>query len=157
MVPEKGVEEKHERMKTGTNLRPRALALLGPAGTAMNGMLATSERATWGDASAPDVAAYVKTAQAVGADSSNPSVEMVHLYVEALYTAAKNIGVSKFTSASVAQFMRTANGVDLPVSRSIVNPGPNEYPQLKQPYVQVVRSINGQIVVVMKGHRRQLG
>jgi ABC-type branched-subunit amino acid transport system substrate-binding protein len=125
--------------------------VLTPAGASMNGMYATSEWTTWGDTSDPDITAYTNAAKAVGANYTDPNVQQGYLYVESLYTAAKQIGFDKFTSASLASFMRSATGVHIPMSRTLINPGPTAYPQLKQPYVQILRWMNGKIVVVQNG------
>ncbi len=50
--------------------------------------------------------------------------------------------------------MRTKSGVHIPLSRTLLNPGPKAYPQVKQPYVQISQWKNGNLKVVTKGTKK---
>ena len=71
-----------------------------------------------------------------------------------VYEAAKKIGFSKFTSASLQKFMETATNFPVPLAHPIVNPGPKAAPQIKQPYVRIERWVNGRIKVLPVGPKK---
>jgi ABC-type branched-subunit amino acid transport system substrate-binding protein len=124
--------------------------VMKPAGSAMNGMLMTSEMANWDDTSDPAIAAYLKATKG----QPNPlAFEKVWGWIQMywFYTVAKKIGFDKFDATSLTHFMRTQNGVPIPGSRTLINPGPASGAAVKQPYSQVVRYVNGKFQLVTQG------
>ncbi len=109
------------------------------AGTAIDGAYVSAQFTPWGATSDPEVAAYIKASKAAGVDPQDATVEWGYADVMFLYTAAKDIGFANFNSASLAHFMDTASGVHYPLSRELVNPGPKGFPQVKQPYDQIMQ------------------
>jgi hypothetical protein len=69
-------------------------------------------------------------------------------------TAAKRIGYHKFNSATLAAFMQHGTNVHMPLSRSLVNPGPKQYPQAKQPYVLITQWKGGHFRIVPTGPKK---
>jgi ABC-type branched-subunit amino acid transport system substrate-binding protein len=124
--------------------------ILDPAGPALNGSIATDEVAGWGVTSNPDVAAYQQATQGV-ANPQSANIATGYVDIMAIYTAARQIGFANFDNATLANFMRTATGVHLPMSGTLLNPGPAGAPGVKQPYVQLVRWMNGQMTVLTQG------
>lgn len=121
------------------------------AGSTLAGTYLAAQFTPWGATSDPGVAAYLKATQAAGVDGRDPTVEWGYAYVMALYTAAKQIGFSKFNAETLAQWLRSANGVQLPLSREILNPGPKQYPQVKQPYEQMAQWTGKTFTIVPTG------
>ncbi len=124
---------------------------LKPAGSSMNGAYAASQYASWGDTSDPDVASYLSAIKAAGADPTNATIEWGYAMIEWFYTVAQKVGFANFNSATLANFMRTQTGVPIPLSRTMINPGPAQYPQQKQPYVQIAQWKDGKMTVVATG------
>ncbi len=124
------------------------------AGSAMDGAYLENQFTPWGYTKDREVAAYLKACRAAGVDGRNPSVEWGYAYVMFLYTAAKQIGFDKFNGNSLAKWMNKANGVHIPLSRSIVNPGPKGYPQIKQPYQRIARWKGGKFVILPVGPKK---
>lgn len=123
--------------------------VLKPAGSALNGTLWTSYIANWDDASDPTIAAYRKAT----AGEANPLQGLslwgwIQMYW--FRTVAQQVGADKFDASSLMHFMKTANGVPIPGSRTLVNPGPAKAPAMKQPYLQILRYVNGKFQVVLK-------
>jgi hypothetical protein len=127
---------------------------LKAAGSAMDGAYAPSQYASWGDTSNPDVTAYLNAIKPTGVDPTNASIEWGYAMMEWFYTAAQRIGFDKFNSASLANFMKTQTGIHVPLSRTLSNPGPPQYPQQKQPYVQIAQWKNGKMTVVPTGSQK---
>jgi ABC-type branched-subunit amino acid transport system substrate-binding protein len=124
--------------------------VLDPAGDDLNGIYASDEWLGWGLTSNADVQAYAKATQGLSnPDSGN--VVQGYMYMMWIYTAAKHIGFDKFDSASLTKYMRSTSGVHIPMSRTLVNPGPSGSPAIKQPYVQILRWQNGKMTVVNGG------
>jgi ABC-type branched-subunit amino acid transport system substrate-binding protein len=113
--------------------------MLKPAGGAMNGVTMFLPYANPVDPDNPDFAAYKAALQGTSADPFNSNVQTGYVYVNTVYTAAQKIGFDKFDSASLTQFLSTQTGVHLPMNRELVNPGPTDQPQIKQPYAQMVQ------------------
>jgi ABC-type branched-subunit amino acid transport system substrate-binding protein len=126
-------------------------AILKQAGTAMNGAYDINEYASWGDTSNPQVAAYLQALKGTSADPTNSSTEQGYTNVEWYYTVAKQLGFANFNAQSLAKFMSTQTNVPIPLSRSLINPGPAQFPQQKQPYVQISQWNNGKMTVVQSG------
>lgn len=123
--------------------------ILKPAGAAANGVYFTDEVDGWDDSS-PDVAAYKKAM----AGQSNPNdFASMQIYADIMwiYTAAKHIGFDKTTPRALLHYTQTANGVHIPLSRTLINPGPKGFPAVKQPYSEVLQWKNGKLVTVKKG------
>jgi branched-chain amino acid transport system substrate-binding protein len=125
--------------------------ILKQAGSAMNGAYAENQFDTWGDTTNPDVAAYLTAFKGSSVDPRDPTVAWGYSDVMWFYTAAKAIGFDKFNSASLTTFMRTQTNVHIPLSRSLINPGPKGFPQERQPYIQISQWKNGRMVVVPTG------
>jgi branched-chain amino acid transport system substrate-binding protein len=113
--------------------------LISQAGGALTGGIALAQFAPWGLTSDPEVAAYQEAMQGSPVDPHDPTVEWGYQYIMWLYTVAKQVGFNNFNSATLTDFMRTHAGVHIPLSRSLVNPGPSSAPQIKQPYAQIVQ------------------
>ena len=124
------------------------------AGSAMDGAYLENQFTPWGYTQDREVAAYLKACRAAGVDGRNPSVEWGYAYVMFLYTAAKKIGFDKFNGNSLARWMNKANGIHIPLSRTIVNPGPKGYPQIKQPYQRIARWKGGKFVILPVGPKK---
>jgi ABC-type branched-subunit amino acid transport system substrate-binding protein len=123
--------------------------ILKPAGTAADGVYFTDETDNWDDPS-PDVAAYLKAMRG----RSNPkNFAPMQIYADIMwiYTAAKKIGFANFTPKTLLHYTQTANGVHIPLSRTLVNPGPKGFPAVKQPYSQVLQWRDGQLTLITKG------
>lgn len=127
-----------------------ATGVLKPLGSALNGAYVADEFAGWGLSGSPDATAYQRaTHGAVAAENGNS----VSGYVDTMlmYTAAKTIGFAKFNAASLTHFLRTANSIHIPMSRTLVNPGPASAPSVKQPYVQLMRWQHGKMTLITQG------
>jgi ABC-type branched-subunit amino acid transport system substrate-binding protein len=124
--------------------------MLKPAGAAMEGVTFVLPYANMEDTANPDVAAYKKALEGKSLSSFNANVETGYVYVQAIATAAKEIGAN-FDSASLKDWLSTKNGVHMPMNRELVNPGPSGQPQMKQPYGQVVQWKGGKLVTVTEG------
>ncbi len=127
------------------------------AGATLNGIHVQLEGFdSWNDTSNPDVAAYVKAMQASPQTAGTTNIDSVNSEtgysdVMWLYTLGKTIGFDKLTGSAIANFMRTHNGIHIPLSRSLVNPGPKGYAQDKQPYTSLAQWENGKLVLVTNG------
>jgi len=119
---------------------------LKPAGSLMDGAYSQLSWKSWGDAKDPEVAAYrsAMKSSTVDARSNLPGYGYVPLMW--FYTVAKQVGFDKFNAQTLTQFTRTKSGVHIPMSRTLINPGPKGRPQVKQPYVQIVQWKNGKLV-----------
>jgi hypothetical protein len=125
--------------------------VLEPGGAALDGAYASMEVKSWGDTADPDVAAYLKAMEGSGWEAKDPNPATAYMYVMAIYTAAQKIGFDKFNSTALRDWFNTANDVALPLSRSVLNPPPPGYPQVKQPYVQIVQWKGGKLSPVTEG------
>ena len=67
------------------------------------------------------------------------------------YTAAKAIGFDKFTSQNLAKYMRQKTNVHMPLTRSLINPGPKEGPAIKQPYSKIYQWKGGKWIPASLG------
>jgi ABC-type branched-subunit amino acid transport system substrate-binding protein len=133
-----------------SNLTP---ATFKAAGALMEGAYGADQWASWSDTSNPDVAAYLRAMKGSSADPRDSNAELGYANVRFQYNVAKKIGFANFDSASLAKFMRDKqnNGFPIPLSRSLVIPGPKGYPQQRQPYGQITQWKNGKLNVVTKG------
>jgi ABC-type branched-subunit amino acid transport system substrate-binding protein len=125
--------------------------ILKQAGNTMDGAYSENVHASWSDTSNPDVVAYLKAMKGAGVDPRDPTVEWGYADIAWFYTVAKAVGFSKFNGKTLAKFMNTQHRVHMPLSRSLFNPGPKGYPQVRQPYVQISQWKNGKLGVVTKG------
>jgi ABC-type branched-subunit amino acid transport system substrate-binding protein len=123
--------------------------LINSANGAMDGMYLEAQFTPWGVTSDPEVAKYVSDVKAQGADPNDPSVEWGYAYIMFLYTAAQHIGFANFNSATLKNWLDTANGIHIPLSQNMNNPGPAGYPQLKQPYERILQFKVGTTFVVI--------
>lgn len=121
--------------------------ILKPGGAAVNGAYFLSYVADWDDTSNPQVATYLKATASLP-DPKETNTEASYAEIMWIYSAAKAIGFSKFNATTLTNYMRTANGAAIPLSRAMVNPGPSGYQAIKQPYEQVLQWKNGTLSVV---------
>jgi hypothetical protein len=125
--------------------------VLKPGGKALEGAYAVSEVTNWDDTADPTVAAYRKAMEGASWDARSPNPETAYMWVMTIYTAAQKIGFDKFDQQSLKQFMDTANKVPVPLTKEILNPGPEGFPQIKQPYSQIVQWKGGKLLTVQDG------
>jgi ABC-type branched-subunit amino acid transport system substrate-binding protein len=121
--------------------------ILKPGGSAVNGAYFLSYVADWDDTSNPQVATYLKATASLP-DPKESNTEASYAEIMWIYSAAKSIGFSKFNAAALTNYMRTANGAPIPLSRAMVNPGPAGYVAIKQPDEQVLQWKGGTLSVV---------
>jgi ABC-type branched-subunit amino acid transport system substrate-binding protein len=126
-------------------------SVLKPAGAAMDGAYGVVEVMSWGETSDPDVAEYLKAMEGSGVDAQDSNPQTSYMQMMAIYIAAKEIGFDKFDSASLTEFMNTANDVAVPLTPGLKNPGPKGAPQVKQPLSQIVQWKDGKLNVVREG------
>jgi ABC-type branched-subunit amino acid transport system substrate-binding protein len=125
--------------------------VLTPAGATMDGVYGSINVRSWSDTSDPGVAEYQKAMASAGVDADDVNPETAYMTVMAIATAGEEIGADAFDSQSLADWMNKANNVAIPTSREILNPGPTGYPQIKQPYNQIVQWKDGKLNVVTDG------
>lgn len=126
-------------------------SVLKPAGATMEGVYAPVEVVSWDDTSNPGVAQYLKAMEGSGVDPKDSNPETAYMYVQTIYKAAQEVGFDDFDGKALAEYLNTANDVEVPTSRMILNPGPEGYPQVKQPYTQIVQWKGGKLNVVTEG------
>ena len=119
--------------------------IVKPAGSAMDGAYSANQFVSWGDTADSDVASYTAAIKKTGQDPTNASIEWGYAMVEWFATVAKATGYANFDSASLTKFMSTQTNVHIPLSRTLINPGPAQYPQQKQPYIQITQWKNGKM------------
>jgi hypothetical protein len=122
-----------------------------PSGSALEGSYYFGGWQAWDDTSDNDMPEYFAAMQAAGHskdDARNPNIEYGYAEAMFFYEAAKLIGFDKFDSASLKQFADTNNGMQIPLSRTLVNPGPKGFPQMKQGWAQVAQWKGGKLVPV---------
>jgi ABC-type branched-subunit amino acid transport system substrate-binding protein len=130
-------------------------AVLQPAGSTMDGVICTDSFKSWDDTKDPEVAAYIKAVKAVSSkDPRNHYIQWGYHSVMWFYTIAKTIGFAKFTPQTMAFFMRNRSNVHMPLSRSLVNPGPRVAPQVKQPWVVFSQWKNGKMTPMPVGPKK---
>jgi hypothetical protein len=104
--------------------------------------------AHWDDTSDPEVAAYLEAMHGSSEDPRSENVVWGYSTVMWIRTVADTIGADNLNPQSLANFMRTQNGVPIPRSRELVNPGPAGEPQMKHPYVHISQWLNGKLNTV---------
>jgi ABC-type branched-subunit amino acid transport system substrate-binding protein len=125
---------------------------LGPGGSVMEGTYSTQELASWGDTENPDVKGYLEAIESSSSkDPRNGEIQTGYQTMMWFYTVAKAVGFENFNSKTLTEFMRKESGTHIPMAREMVNPGPTEYPQVRQPYVQIVQWKEGKIHVEEEG------
>jgi ABC-type branched-subunit amino acid transport system substrate-binding protein len=124
--------------------------VLNLAGSALSNVYASDEWTGWG-LDTPDAVTYRKwTAGLPNPLSGN--VVQGWMYTMWLYTAAKSIGFSNFSSSTLVHWLQTsANGTHIPMSRTYIGKGPSSAPAIHQPYVQILHWQNGKMTVVTQG------
>lgn len=122
-------------------------------GAMMNGTYGAQQFDSWSDTANPDVAAYLQATRHSAVDPRDSNVEFGYANVMLFYEAAKRIGFANFNSASLTSFMdqTQSNGFRIPLSRSLVIPGPRGYAHERQPYGQIVQLHNGKLNIVKHG------
>jgi hypothetical protein len=126
---------------------------LHAAGSTMDGTYGAQQSASWGDTSDPDVAAFLKATKGSPEDSRDANVATGYSNVMFLYDVAKRVGFANFNAASLTKFMddKQNTGFHIPLGRSLVTPGPAGFPQVRQPYSQIVQWNGANLNVVTKG------
>jgi ABC-type branched-subunit amino acid transport system substrate-binding protein len=126
---------------------------LAQAGSAMDGTYGVEQFGSWGDAANPDVEQYLRATKRSRVDPRSGNVATGYASVMFFYAAAKRIGFSTFDAASLTRFMDDKHnaGFHIPMSRSLVIPGPTGYPQVRQPYSEIVQWTHGNLNVVKHG------
>ncbi len=130
-----------------TAFTPQVVATLG---SILNGVVSMAQFASYGDVSNPEVVTYRNAFAGTGISPNNPIVEWGYQYVMFVDAAAKAIGTS-FSPATLGHFMNTTTNFPIPLSRTLVNPGPSGKPQQKEPYGQLLRYDNGVFTPVSGG------
>jgi len=127
-------------------------SVVKPAESAFVGSYAAAQFTPYGDESDPQVQQYLKDTQAAGVDGKDPTTEWGYALVMWYYTAAQKIGFDKFDGPSFQQYMTTASGVPIPLSKDFTSPGPPKFPQNRQPFVQISQYTgNGKFQVLPVG------
>jgi ABC-type branched-subunit amino acid transport system substrate-binding protein len=124
------------------------------SGSAIEGVYALDELEPWSNTKNPDVAKYLSAFKGSSTDPRNATVENGYMFVNWFYAVAKQVGFDKFNSATLVKFMQTRKGVHIPLSRTLLNPGPKKFPQQHQPYVQISQWKSGKFNVVPVGARK---
>lgn len=102
----------------------------------------------------PDVATFTKALNGNTKWTDDPNVAWAYSDIMFVYNAAKKIGFDKFNSKTLQQYLSTANGLSIPLSHPMVNPGPKNAPQIKQPYTRIERWENGKFVPLPAGPKK---
>lgn len=115
--------------------------VLSRADGAMDGAVISTQFVSWGQPEDPEVKEFLQAMKDSGTeiDARNSSAVWGYQSVMWFNEVAKRVGPDKFDAKTLAEFMRTETDVDMVLSRKLLNPGPEGYPQVKQPYVQIVR------------------
>jgi branched-chain amino acid transport system substrate-binding protein len=125
---------------------------LKKGGASMEGIYCMFGLASPDDTSRADVRDYqAAMKQYSNWDYRDTSPETGYQSVLYFYAAAQKIGFDKFDAQTLADFSNNNSGLEMPVSRQLINPGPKGAPQIKQPYVQIVQWKDGKINVVREG------
>jgi ABC-type branched-subunit amino acid transport system substrate-binding protein len=127
---------------------------LKTAGSAMEGGIALNQFKSWGLTSDPEVKAYLAAMKGSPVDARSATCTWGYFDVMAVATAAKAIGYSKFNSVTLQKFLSTNNGTHIPLGRSLSNPGPKKFPQMKHPYIQLTQWKGGKMVVMRVGAKK---
>jgi branched-chain amino acid transport system substrate-binding protein len=125
-----------------------------PAGSALEGAYYFGGFRPWGETTDPDVKGYLAAMQAAGypeGEVKDPSAGYGYAEAMFFYAAAKEIGFDQFDSTSLKQFMDTNNTLKMPLGRTLVNPGPKGFPQVKQPYSHIAQYKGGAFTPVTEG------
>jgi len=132
------------------------------AGSAMDGTYQCSGWKPWDHTSDPEIKTFVKSVKAVSSeDTRNNAIEYGYGHLMAIWTGAKAVGFAKVTPANgsvngakLATFFRTRTNVHLPITHSLINPGPKSAPAVKQPYCQIQQWKGGKWHIVPTGPKK---
>jgi branched-chain amino acid transport system substrate-binding protein len=125
-----------------------------PAGSALDGAYYYGGWVGWGETSDPDIKDYLAAMQTNGNSQDqarDPNAQYGYAEMMFFYAAAKEIGFDKFDSATLTQFASTNNTLKMPMARTLTNPGPKGYPQVKQPYQHFAQYKNEVMTPVTNG------
>jgi ABC-type branched-subunit amino acid transport system substrate-binding protein len=127
--------------------------VLKPLGAAMEGAVCLGGWKPWDDEADSEVAQYVQAMKESGAgyDYRSESPQWGYAHVMWLYEAAKELGFDKATPEALAEYMRTANGVPMPLAKEWKNPGPSMATSTKQPATLFLRWQDGKFNVIEEG------
>lgn len=125
--------------------------VMSNAGGALEGAYVASQYDNWADADNPQVQEYLQATEGASEDARNASTLGGYQAIMWFSEVAKQIGPDEFDGESLAEFMRTENGVEMPLSRELVNPGPEGLPQVKQPYTQLGQIRGERVVPLSEG------
>jgi branched-chain amino acid transport system substrate-binding protein len=123
-------------------------------GGSMEGGIALNQFKSWGISTDPEVKAYVAAMKGSSVDYRSATCTWGYFDVMLFATAAKAIGYSKFNSQSLQKWLATNNGTHLTLGRTIFNPGPRKFPQMKNPYIQLTQWKGGKMVVMKVGAKK---
>ncbi len=101
---------------------------------AMKGGISIAEWAPWSDTSDPNVVTYDNAVKAAGLDYKDPNIEWGYGLMMWLYTAAQRVGFANLDSTTLEHYLSTATNVPIPLAYNWLNPGPTQYPSIKQPF-----------------------
>lgn len=125
--------------------------VLEPSGDAVDGAMSTFQFVSWGDTGNPDVVEYLKEMEGSKIDARDALPQWGYSMVMWIAAVAEELGTDAFDGQALAEFARTKDGTPIPLSRTLENPGPKDFPQQKQPYVQLVQWQDGKLHVVDEG------
>src|SRR5207247_4514590 len=98
---------------------------------------------------------FVKSVKAVSSeDTRNNAIEYGYGHLMAIWTGAKAIGFNKVTGPRLAKFFRQRTNVHLPITHSLIKPGPKSAPQVKQPYCQIQQWKGGKWHIIKTGPKK---
>jgi ABC-type branched-subunit amino acid transport system substrate-binding protein len=129
---------------------------IAQAGSAVNGAYSLNELQSWSNTKNPDVVRYLAAFKGSSTDPRNATVQNGYMFVNWFYNVAKAVGFDKFNSATLAAFMNAKknNRVHIPLSRTLLVPGPKKFPQQHQPYVLITQVQNAKLNVVPTGAKK---
>jgi ABC-type branched-subunit amino acid transport system substrate-binding protein len=127
---------------------------LKAAGSAMVGAIALNQFKSWGLSGDPEVKAYLAAMKGSSVDARSATCTWGYFDVMLFATAAKSIGYGKFNSQTLQKWLSTNNGTHIPIGRTVSNPGPKKFPQMKHPYIQLTRWTGTKMVVMPVGAKQ---
>ena len=123
------------------------------AGNVMDGAYAASQEVSWDNTSDPNVKQYLAAMKALDPKKDPRCALCVvgYMTIKFFYNVAKATGFDSFNAQALANYMSTKNGVAMPLTHALTNPGPKTAPQVKQPYAQIWQWKGGKMLVVKQG------
>lgn len=125
--------------------------VMANAGDALEGVYVASQYTNWAATDDPQIQEYLRATEGAAEDGRNASTLAGYQAVMWFQAAAERIGPDELDGESLAAFMRSESGVAMPLSRELVNPGPEGFPQVKQPYTRLGRIAGEKLVPLTEG------